>query len=160
MAILKWRPMGQSLMGQSGERWDPFRELGDFRSEVNRVFDGFFGRAGTMAGADHVWAPAVDMYETKDDLVVTAELPGVNEKEVQLSITGDVLSLTGERMRDTKLESFHRGERWYGRFERHLSLPISVEPDKVKATFRDGVLTITLPKVEEIKPKSIKIDVL
>jgi HSP20 family protein len=149
-------------MGQSVERWDPFREVGDFQSELNRVFDGFFGRTGTMPGGDRVWAPAVDMYETKDDLVVTAELPGVNEKEVQLSITGDVLSLRGERTlnQDTSQENFHRGERWYGRFERHLSLPISVQADKVKATYRDGVLTITLPKAEEIKPKSIKIDVL
>ena len=157
MAILRWRPMGQSV-----ERWDPLREVGDFQSEFNRVFDGVFGRAGKMPGGDRVWAPAVDMYETKDDLVVTAELPGVNEKEVQLSITGDVLSLRGERTlnQGTKQESFHRGERWYGRFERHLSLPISVQADKVKATYRDGVLTITLPKAEEIKPKSIKIDVL
>jgi HSP20 family protein len=157
MAILRWRPIGQSV-----ERWDPFREVGDFQSELNRVFDGFFGRTGTMPGGDRVWAPAVDMYETKDDLVVTAELPGVNEKEVQLSITGDVLSLRGERTlnQDTSQENFHRGERWYGRFERHLSLPISVQADKVKATYRDGVLTITLPKAEEIKPKSIKIDVL
>ena len=92
--------------------------------------------------------------------MMSVELPGVNEKEVELSITGDVLSLKGERMQETKPEGFHRGERWYGRFERHLSLPISVHPDKAKATFRDGVLTITLPKVEEIKPKSIKIDVL
>lgn len=157
MAILRWRPIGQRV-----ERWDPFREVGDFQSELNRVFDGFFGRTGTMPGGDRVWAPAVDMYETKDDLVVTAELPGVNEKEVQLSITGDVLSLRGERTlnQDTSQENFHRGERWYGRFERHLSLPISVQADKVKATYRDGVLTITLPKAEEIKPKSIKIDVL
>lgn len=157
MAILRWRPMGQSV-----ERWDPFREVGDFQSELNRVFDGFFGRSGTMPGGDRVWAPAVDMYETKDDLVVTAELPGVNEKEVQLSITGDVLSLKGERTlsQDTKQESFHRGERWYGRFERHLSLPVSVQADKVKATYRDGVLMITLPKAEEIKPKAIKINVL
>ena len=81
---------------------------------------------------------------------------------MQLSITGDVLSLKGERRlnQDTKQESFHRGERWYGRFERHLSLPVSVQADKVKATYRDGVLMITLPKAEEIKPKSIKIDVL
>jgi HSP20 family protein len=157
MAILRWRPMGPSV-----ERWDPLREVGDFQSEFNRVFDEFFGRAGNMPGGDRVWAPAVDMYETKDDLVVTAELPGVNEKEVQLSITGDLLSLRGERTlnQETKQESFHRGERWYGRFERHLSLPISVQADKVKATYRDGVLTITLPKAEEIKPKSIKIDVL
>mgnify|MGYP003694072325 CR=1 FL=1 len=144
------------------ERWDPFREVGDFQSELNRVFDGFFGRTGTMPGGDRVWAPAVDMYETKDDLVVTAELPGVNEKEVQLSITGDVLSLRGERTPESGHQpgEFPPGERWYGRFERHLSLPISVQADKVKATYRDGVLTVTLPKAEEIKPKSIKIDVL
>ena len=157
MVILRWRPMGQNV-----DQWDRLRETGDLQSELNPVFDGFFSRAGSMPGGDSVWAPAVDMYETKDDLVVTAELPGVNEKEVQLSITGDVLSLKGERTlnQDTKQESFHRGERWYGRFERHLSLPISVQADKVKATYRDGVLTITLPKAEEIKPKSIKIDVL
>ena len=118
MAILRWRPMAQSV-----ERWDPFREVGDFQSELNRVFDGFLGRSGTMPGGDRVWAPAVDMYETKDDLVVAAELPGVSEKEMQLSITGDVLSLKGERTlnQDTKQESFYRGERWYGRFERTLA---------------------------------------
>lgn len=157
MAILRWRPLGQSV-----ERWDPFRDVSDVQSELNRVFDGFLGRAGSMSGGDRVWAPAVDMYETKDDLVVTADLPGVNEKEVQLSITGDVLSLKGERTpsQEPKQESFHRGERWYGRFERHLSLPVSVQADKVKAMYRDGVLTITLPKAEEIKSRSIKIDVL
>jgi HSP20 family protein len=157
MAILRWRPMGQSV-----ERWDPFREVSDVQSELNRVFDGFFGRAGNLPGGDRIWAPAVDMYETKDDLVVTAELPGVNEKEPQLSITGDVLSLKGERMptQATSQESFHRGERWYGRFERHLSLPVPVQADKVKATYRDGVLTITLPKAEETKSRAIKIDVL
>ena len=111
---------------------------------------------------ERVWAPAVDMYETKDALVVTAELPGLNEKDIHLSITGDMLSIRGERQwnQEVKQESYYRGERWYGKFERTLPLPMPVQADKVTASYRDGVLTIKLPKVEEIKPKEIKIDVV
>src|SRR5262249_54357036 len=98
----------------------------------------------------------------KDELVVTAEVPGMNEKDIQLSITGDVLSVKGERHwnQETKQENYYRGERWYGTFERALPLPIPVQADKVKAAYRDGVLTVTLPKAEEIKSKEIKIDVM
>jgi len=152
MAIVRFRPFGQLL--------DPFRDLGEMPSEMNRVFDSFFGR--TPAGMERIWAPAVDMYETKDELVMKAELPGLNEKDIHLSITGDVLTLRGERQwnEDTKQESYYRGERWFGRFERSLPLPIPVQADKVKASYRDGVLTVSLPKAEEIKPKEIKIDVM
>ncbi|HEV8310564.1 MAG TPA: Hsp20/alpha crystallin family protein [Methylomirabilota bacterium] len=110
---------------------------------------------------DQVWAPAVDIYETKDDLVVTAELPGVKEKDVHLSIVGDVLSLRGQRVLDNQVkeENYHRIERWTGSFERHIQLPIRVQADRVRATYRDGVLEIRLPKVEEVKPREIKIDV-
>lgn len=153
MTVVRWRPMKQSVV-----RWDPFREVGDLQSEMNRVFDGFFG--GSVAGLDRVWAPAVDMFETKDDLMVRAELPGMAEKDVELSITGDVLTLRGERGAAAEgQESVHRSERWYGKFERSLSLPIPIQADKVKATYRDGVLTIQLPKAEEVKPRTIKIDV-
>jgi HSP20 family protein len=152
MAILRWRPMNQAV-----ERWDPFREVGDLQSEMNRMFDGFFGRS---LGGDRMWAPAVDMHETKDDLVVTVELPGMNEKDIQLSITGEMLTIKGERHATTqKEEGLYRGERWFGRFERNLTLPYAVQNDKVKASYRDGVLTINLPKAEELKPKAIKIDV-
>ncbi len=156
MAILRWRP------GQTLERLDPFRDLSDMRSEMNRLFDTFFGRTAPVGGLEGVWAPAVDMYETKNDLVVAVELPGVNEKEVSVSITGDMLTLRGERTHgeEVKQENYYRGERWFGKFERALPLPFPVQADKVKATYRDGVLTIRLPKAEEIRPKEIKIEVV
>ena len=152
MTIVRWRPISQGL-----ERWDPFREVGDLQSEMNRMFDGFFGRS--MNGPERTWAPAVDMFETKDDLVVTVELPGMNEKDIQLSITGELLSIKGERQAAAPEEGVYRGERWFGRFERSLTLPYPVQNEKVKASYRDGVLTINLPKAEELKPKAIKIDV-
>ena len=141
------------------DRWQPFGELSDIQTEMNRLFDGVFARP--MAAPERVWAPAVDMYETSDELVVTAELAGMSEKEIKLSIADDVLTLRGERFpgQEVKPEDAHRGERWYGKFERTLTLPIPVQTDKVKATYRDGVLTVTLPKVEETKPKEIAIEV-
>jgi HSP20 family protein len=110
---------------------------------------------------DRVWALAIDIYETKDDLVVSAELPGVKEKDIKLSIVGDMLSLRGERMADQQVrdEQYHRIERWSGGFERHIQLPIPVQADRVRASYRDGVLEIRLPKVEAIKPREIKIEV-
>ena len=102
------------------------------------------------------------MHETPDHVVVTMDLPGLNEKDISLSITGDMLVLRGERRANTevKQDSYYRGERWVGKFERTLPLPIPVQADKVKASYRDGVLTVSMPKVEEIKPKEIKIDVM
>ena len=112
-----------------------------------------------------MWAPAIDVYETKDDLVITVELPGVKEKDVHLSVVGDVLSLRGQRIQEGEIreENYHRIEhrieRWSGNFERHVQLPIPVQTDKVHATYRDGVLEVRLPKVEEVKPREIKIQV-
>ena len=157
MALVRFRPFSSAV--------DPFRDLSDIQSEMNRLFDGFFGRpsqVGQVGGMERVWAPAVDMYETKDELVITAELPGLTEKDIHLSITGDMLTIRGERRWDqeVKQENYYRGERWFGKFERALPLPIPVQAEKVKASYRDGVLTVTLPKAEEIKPKEIKIDVV
>lgn len=108
------------------------------------------------------WAPILDMHETKDELVMNFELPGVGEKDVTLSITGDLLTLKGERTanREFKDENAYHAERVYGKFERHVQLPMPVQPDKVKATYRDGVLEVKLPKAEEVKPKAIKIDIM
>lgn len=143
------------------ERWDPFLGASDLQTEMNRLFDSFFGRPARLAVVDRAWAPPVDMYETSDELVMAVELPGVSEKEVSVSITGDLLTLRGERSvtADVKREEYFRAERWFGRFERTLPLPIPVQVDKVKATFKDGILTIRLPKTEQIKPKEIKISV-
>jgi HSP20 family protein len=155
MAIVRFRPFSQAV--------DSFRDFGDMQDEVNRLFDNFLGRPAQQPGSmERVWAPAVDMYETKEAIVVAAEVPGLNEKDIHLSIVGDVLSVRGERQwnQEVKQENYYRGERWYGKFERSLPLPMPVQADKVTAKYRDGVLTITLPKVEEIRPKEIKIDVL
>ena len=109
-----------------------------------------------------MWAPVLDMHETKDDLVLNFELPGVRDKEVSLSITGDLLTVRGERglNRDLTDESYHHVERVYGKFERSVQLPVPVQAEKVKATYRDGVLEVKLPKVDEVKPKEIKIDIV
>lgn len=115
-----------------------------------------------MTTGERMWAPLCDMWETKDDVLVAFELPGVNEKEVSVSITGDLLTVKGERRWQdaVKDDGYHRLERVHGKFERSVQLPIPVEADKVEATYRDGILTVTLPKVEEVKPREIKVDIL
>jgi HSP20 family protein len=154
MTLVRFSPSRQAV--------DPFRGLSDIQGEMNRLFDSFFGRSGQVGGSDRVWAPALDVYETNDELVVTAELPGVTEKDIHLSITGDMLTLKGERPTHAEAESgsYYRNERWFGRFERTFTLPIPVQTGKVRAVHRDGVLTVTLPKADEVKAREIKIEVL
>lgn len=158
MATERWRQFG------SVDRWEPFRNVVDIQDEVNRLFDNFLGRpTGSASSSGRAWLPAVDMHETKDDLVLKVELPGVREKDVAVSITGDLLTIRGERRwnRDeAKEHKFLHVERVYGQFERLVQLPMAVQADKVRASCRDGVLEITLPKAEELKPREIKIDIL
>ena len=158
MAIDRWRPFG------GGDRWDPFRGLGEIQTEMNRLFDNVVGRPATTAVGERMWLPAVDVHETKDDLVLSFDIPGVTEKDVHLTITGDLLTVRGERERrferDGSGETYHRVERIYGRFERSVQLPMTVQTDKVKASYRDGVLEVKLPKAEEVKPKEIKIELV
>jgi len=131
------------------------------QSEVNRLLETVFGRTTEGSVQERAWVPAADMYETRDELMIKVDLPGMSEKDVQVSITGDLLSLKGERVEpvDVKPEQYFRAERWGGRVERIFQLPIPVQADGVRASYHDGVLTVTLPKVESVKPKEIKIDV-
>ena len=156
MAIDRWRPFATSV-----EQWDPFPEI---QSEMNRLFDGFFARPRAIATGteSRAWMPVVDMYETKDDLILRFELPGVSEKDVSLSITDDVLTVKGARSfnQESKDDHAYRVERAYGKFERSVELPVPVQADRAKATYRDGVLEVRLPKAAEAKPKEIKIDIL
>ena len=156
MAMERRSPFG------SVDRWEPFRNMSDIQGEVNRLFDTFLGRSSPAPTATRSWLPAVDMHENKDDLVLTVEVPGVREKDVTVSITGDLLSIKGERrMEDqSKDHQYLHVERVHGQFERLIQLPMAVQADKVKATYRDGVLQITLPKAEQLKPREIKIDIL
>jgi HSP20 family protein len=148
------RPFGGSM-----GRWG---NVSDIQGEVNHLFDNFFGRPTGAGTANRSWAPVVDLYETKDDLVLTVEVPGVRDKDVTVSITGDLLTIKGERRfeHDVNEQQLLHVERTYGKFERLVQLPIPVQADKVKASYRDGVLEVRLPKTEEIKPKEIKVDIL
>jgi HSP20 family protein len=153
MALLRWqRP--------ETARWDPFQQLTTLRDEIDRLFETPFsglteGSQPFMSG----WSPALDVYEDKDNLIVKAELPGMKKEEIEISLQDGVLTLSGERKENSKHEGaeLHRSERFVGRFQRTLTLHAEVEAEKVKATYQDGVLTITLPKHEAAKPKQIQI---
>jgi HSP20 family protein len=152
MALIRFRSFPQVL--------DPSRDLTDIQTQMNRLFDNFLGQPSPSGMKERAWAPPVDMYETKNEVVVAVELPGLSEKDIRLSLTGDLLAIQGERHtgEETREAGHYRQERWFGKFERVLSLPIPVETGQVKAAYRDGVLTIKLPKTEGDKPKEIKID--
>jgi len=155
MAIERWYPFRV-------DRGDPFRDLLDIHAHMNRVIDDFLGsRTRRDAAIERGWVPAIDIRETKDELVVAAELPGLQEKDIHLSIVDNVLSLRGQRrpLEEVSEEDYHRIERWTGTFERHVQLPVPVQADKVRATYREGVLEVRLPKVEESKPREIRIEV-
>lgn len=146
-------------------RWEPFRDLVSLQDRMNRLFnDSFRGLSGT--GEDDwslggTWAPAVDIYEQNGNVVLKAELPGVDAKEVDIRLENNVLTLSGERKIDNevKRESYHRVERAYGSFTRSFTLPTVIDQEKIKAEYKDGVLQVTLPKREEAKPKQISINV-
>lgn len=143
-------------------RWDPFRDLMNLQDEVNRLFRrSFFRGLEPASEAVATWAPALDMYETDDKLVVEAELPGLDAKDVEISLEDDILHIKGERKfsSEVKEENYHRIERAYGLFERTIPLPRKIDEDKVTATVSNGVLRIEMPKAEEAKPKKVPIKV-
>lgn len=141
-------------------RWEPFRDLISLREAMDRLFEESFirPRPGRLAplGAG---ALAVDMYETDEDVIVETSVPGIKAEDIDITITGDTLTIKGETKAEEKVEkaNYIRQERRYGAFSRSLSLPTSIVAEKAKADFEDGVLTLTLPKAEEVKPKSIQV---
>jgi HSP20 family protein len=141
---------------------DPFRELSTMQNRMNQLFEDFFGRPGTGREGELAvggWAPTVDIYETDDDIVVTAELPGLEKDQVGVEYKDGTLTLRGERKleREVKEESYHRMERAYGSFHRSFAVPGSVDEEKISARMKNGVLEIHLPKKEAAKPKQIKV---
>jgi len=145
-------------------RWEPFRDLLSLQERMNRLFEESARGASRGHEEDWVmgaWAPAVDIYEKGTDVVLKAELPGLDPKDVDIRIENNVLTLKGERKTDNevKRESYHRVERSYGTFTRSFTLPSTVDTTNVKADYKDGVLRITLPKREEAKPKQIQVDI-
>jgi len=153
MALVPWT---------SARERDPFSEMVDMRDRIGRLFDEYFGqfpaiREGALGRS---WAPAVDIYEDKNNIILEAELPGMKKDELSIDVKNNVLTLSGERKheQETKKENFHRIERSYGKFSRSFTLPDSVKVDKVKANYKDGVLEITLPKPKEAKAIPIKVE--
>jgi HSP20 family protein len=143
-------------------RWEPFRDMLSAQRDFDRLFRGTFGSAmGDGEASTRTWAPPVDIYENGDNLVLKAELPGINPDGVEIRVEDNTLYLKGERKfdKEVKEQNYHRVERAYGTFTRTFSLPNSIDSDKVAANYHDGVLTLTLPKKEEAKPKTIKINV-
>ena len=138
-------------------RWEPAREMMTLREAMDRLFDDAFTRP--LSIRDGWSVPAIDMYQTDDEIVVKAALPGVKADEVQINVTGEVLTLKGEirHEEDKKEKAWHIHEQRYGSFERSVVLPTDVVADKAKAEFENGILTVSLPKADEVKPRTITV---
>ncbi len=138
-------------------RWEPMREMVTLREAMDRLFDDSFTRP--LDHLDGLHGPAIDLYQTDDDVVVKASLPGIKADDVQISVTGDMITIKGETREksEAKDKAYHIREQRWGAFERTIALPTAVVSDKAKAEFEDGVLTVTLPKAEEVKPRLITV---
>lgn len=155
MMLAKRNPRNVTL-----NRWDPFAELAGFRRLLDQPF-GFLGTApfGELEG-DLTWRPVADVSQTRDGFTVKVELPGMKQEEIQINVEGNVLTVKGERKQEaeTSEDGYVRTERVYGSFERSFALPTSVDLEAARASYRDGLLEIRLPKKEEAKPKTVKIE--
>ena len=141
--------------------WKPF-QLERMRREMDRLWDSFFeGKPATRTREEGEWIPSLDVSETKGELVVKAELPGIDPKDIDISLNEGVLTIKGQKKqeKEEKEEGYHLVERSYGSFIRAIRLPREVKSDKINASYKDGVLKVTLPKTEEAKKKEIKIKV-
>jgi HSP20 family protein len=139
------------------ERWDPFDELLSLRGRTDRLWAQLNQDKTPLAD----WAPTTDVVETKNEILIRAELPGINEKDVDIEIENGVLTIKGERTaeKETDDKGYHRIERAYGTFLRSFTLPTNVAPEQIAATFTNGLLEVHLPKKEGAKPKTIKVEV-
>ncbi|HEX6566036.1 MAG TPA: Hsp20/alpha crystallin family protein [Chthoniobacterales bacterium] len=153
MNIIRYHNQGRSDLTQA---FDRFAAL---RGELDRLFDGPFGPVFSAPSSFRRWAPALDVYQDKDQFTVVAELPGLKKEDIELSLQNGVLTISGERKQEKKNEEGYRNERFFGRFQRSVTLPSSVDSNKVKATYQDGILKVALPKAEETKPKQIDVSV-
>jgi len=138
-------------------RWDPFRDIAELQEEINRVLGSSFPRRGEATTGS--WLPLVDVKEEEEEFVLFVDLPGIDEKEVEITVVGDQLTIKGERKAPESGEKFLRQERVFGPFNRSFLLRVPVEVDKVSATYKNGVLEIHLPKSSAAKPRKINVQV-
>ena len=141
--------------------WPGFGRLTDLRDEIDRLFEAPLAELTRGSQLLSGWTPALDLFEDKDNLYVRVELPGMKREDIDLSLHEGSLSISGERKGEEKLKDseVYRAERFFGRFQRTVSLPTAVAAEKVKAHYQDGILTVTLPKAEEAKPKHIDVNI-
>jgi len=141
-------------------RWEPFRGVNTLQDQFNRLFNDVFDRKGEESSLT-AWAPAVDIYETELELVVKADLPEVDPKDLEIRVENNILTIRGERKFEKKVneDNYLRVERAYGSFARSFTLANTVNSDAIKADYQNGALTLTIPKREEAKPKQIKVNV-
>ena len=141
--------------------WPHFGRLTDLRDEIDRLFEAPMAELARTSQLLSGWTPALDMFEDKDNVFVRIEVPGMKKEEIEVSLHDGNLSISGERKYEEKKEEteVYRAERFFGRFQRTISLPTLVQGDKVKAQYKDGILTVTLPKAEEAKPKHIDVNI-
>jgi len=144
-------------------KWDPFRNVAALQDRINRIFDESFSRTADVDDdiSMSAWKPSVDIYETDEAIILKAELPGIKKEDVSVEIKDNVLTLRGERVEDKEIKegSYFRKERCFGTFSRAFNLQHRVQPDKIKAKFKDGILVVEIPKPEEEKPKQITVNV-
>ncbi len=142
-------------------RWDPFRDVMSLQERMNELFERTMRRrADEEEGlAPRAWSPAVDIYETDEKMVIKAELPGLKKEDIDIEVRDNTLTLKGERKfeKEIKQENYHRVERAYGSFQRSFTLPSTIKQEAIEATFKDGILEVSLPKAEEVKPKKVEI---
>jgi HSP20 family protein len=154
------KKMKKGVMQMAIERWHPYTDIMTLRQAMDRLFEYSFVRPSRNPGTNgHISAPALDIYQKPDEIVVKAALSGVKPEDVNIDITGDTLTIKGERKaeQEIKREDYLYQERRYGAFSRTVVLPDGLKSDKAEATMEDGVLTLTIPKAEEVKPKAIKV---
>jgi HSP20 family protein len=137
-------------------RWEPFKELSSIRGQMDRLLESFFKRGETMDG---LWTPSIDFSETTDEFVIKADIPGLEEKDLSVTLSGNNLLIKGERKeeKEDKGKHYHKVERSYGSFQRSIPLPDVVDADRISADYQNGVLEVHLPKTASAKPKEIKI---
>ena len=142
-------------------RWDPFREMEELRSRIDKIFEEFLGSLRRRElGAPRAWLPPVDIYDAGDELVVEMDLPGLRKEDIEIQMNEDTLTVRGERRRpEDEGRRYARSERVFGPFERSFSINVPIKVEEVKASYENGVLTLRLPKAEEAKPRRIKVEI-
>jgi len=140
-------------------KWEPFRDMLSLRADMDRLFKSLFGEVPEER--EGFWAPVMDIEEDNDNIMVKAEIPGMKKEDIKVSVRNNVLMISGERKQEKEIKNktYHRIERYYGKFSRTIALPSEVETDKIKASYKDGVLMVILPKPESKKPQQIDVEI-